>query len=146
MVEPDYRWLYVFVAVAVRKGKVHWSWIDSMKTEMVGATVNGLNQQTEVAVVVWDGAPSHRDQRLHGLGLALIGLPRTAQISIRRSGYLRRCGQWIDGKVYGSVEDKAEAVDAFLTRFESDPNRVRALTGWDWIEEAVHGLPLRLAA
>ena len=136
----------MFVAVAVRKGKVHWSWIDSMKTEMVGATVNGLNQQTEVAVVVWDGAPSHRDQRLHGLGLALIGLPPYSPDLNPAERVFEEVRQWIDGKVYRSVEDKAEAVDAFLTRFESDPNRVRALTGWDWIEEAVHGLPLRLAA
>lgn len=58
-----YKWRYLFLAVDVEKGKVHWSWIDSMKAEMVGAAV------------VWDGAPSHRDQRVHGLGLPLIGLP-----------------------------------------------------------------------
>ena len=48
-----YKWLYLFVVVDVGKGKLHWSWIDSMKTEMVGAAVNGLKQQTEVAAVVW---------------------------------------------------------------------------------------------
>ena len=48
-----YKWLYLFLVVEVRKGKLYWSWIDSMKAEMVGAAVNGLKQQTEVSAVVW---------------------------------------------------------------------------------------------
>jgi len=39
-----------------------------------------------------------------------------------------------------------EVVEAFLTEFESDPNRVRGLAGWEWIDEAVKDLPTLLAA
>ena len=39
-----YEWRYLFLVVDVHKGKLHWSWIDSMKAEMVGAAVNGLKQ------------------------------------------------------------------------------------------------------
>ncbi len=31
-----YEWRYLFLVVDGRKGKLHWSWIDSMKAEMVG--------------------------------------------------------------------------------------------------------------
>jgi hypothetical protein len=55
-----YKWSYLFLVVDGLAGKLHWTWIDSMKAESVGAAVNGLNQQTEVAAVVWDGAPAHR--------------------------------------------------------------------------------------
>jgi len=48
-----YKWLHLFLAVDVRNGELHWSWLDSMKAEMVGAAVNGLKQQTEVAALVW---------------------------------------------------------------------------------------------
>ena len=54
--------------------------------------------------------------------------------------------RWGEGRVYGSMEEKVEAVNSYLSRLESDPDRVRSLAGWDWIEEAVQGLPSRHAA
>ena len=70
-----YEWRYLFLVVDGRKGKLYWSWINSMKADMMAAVVKGLKQHTEVAAVVWDGAPSHRDKFVRGLGLPLIGLP-----------------------------------------------------------------------
>jgi transposase len=117
-----------------------------MKAEMVGAAVNGLKQQTEVGAVVWDGAPSHRDRRMRGLGLPLIGLPPYSPELNPAERVFEEVRRWIEGKVYRSIEDKVEAVEAFLTEFESDPNRVRSLAGWEWIDEAVQYLPALLAA
>ena len=54
--------------------------------------------------------------------------------------------RWIEGRVYSSIEDKVEAVEEFLSRLESDPHQVRALTGWDWIEEAIQGFHAHIAA
>jgi hypothetical protein len=34
-----------------------------------------------------------------------------------------------------------KAVGAELARIEADPDRVRRLTGWDWISAAVQQLP-----
>ena len=141
-----YEWLYLFVVVDVRKGKLHWSWIDSMKTEMVGAAVNGLKQQTEVAAVVWDGAPSHRDHRVHGLGLPLIGLPPYSPELNPAERVIEEVRRWIEGRVYNSIEDKVEAVEAFLSKLESDPHQVRVLTCWDWIDQAIQRLPCGIAA
>ncbi|MDP6103003.1 MAG: transposase [Dehalococcoidia bacterium] len=141
-----YEWRYLFLVVDGRKGTLHWTWIDSMKAEMVGAAVNGLKQQTEVGAVVWDGAPSHRDRRMRGLGLPLIGLPPYSPELNPAERVFEEVRRWIEGKVYRSIEDKVEAVEAFLTEFESDPNRVRSLAGWEWIDEAVQYLPALLAA
>ena len=141
-----YEWRYLFLVVDGRKGTLHWTWIDSMKAEMVGAAVNGLKQQTEVGAVVWDGAPSHRDRRMRGLGLPLIGLPPYSPELNPAERVFEEVRRWIEGKVYRSIEDKVEAVEAFLTEFESDPNRVRSLAGWEWIDEAVEHLPPLLAA
>ncbi len=117
-----------------------------MKAEMVGAAVNGLEQQTEVGAVVWDGAPSHRDRRMRGLGLPLIGLPPYSPELNPAERVFEEVRRWIEGKVYRSIDDKVEAVEAFLTEFESDPNRVRSLAGWEWIDGAVQHLPTLLAA
>jgi len=141
-----YEWLYLFLAVDVRKGKLHWTWIRSMNAEMVGAAVNGLKQNTEVAAVVWDGAPGHRDQRVQELGMSLIGLPPYSPELNPAERVFEEVRRWIEGRVYNSIEDKVEAVEAFLSKLESDPQQVQALTCWDWIDEAIQGLPLRLAA
>jgi transposase len=117
-----------------------------MKTEMVGAAVNGLKQHTEVAAVVWDGAPSHRDRRMGGLGLPLIGLPPYSPELNPAERVFEEVRRWIEGRVYQTIEDKVEAVEAFLTKLESDHNRVRGLAGWEWIDEAVEHLPTLLAA
>lgn len=134
-----YEWLYLFLVVDGRKGKLYWVWIDSMKAEMAAAAVNGLKRQTEMAAVVWDGAASHRDELVRGVGLPLIGLPPYSPELNPAERVFQEVRRWIEGKVYLSLKDKVAAVEAFLSEFESDPHRVRSLAGWDWIEDAIQG-------
>ena len=141
-----YKWLYLFMVVDVRKGKLYWSWIDSMKTEMVGAAINGLKRGTEIEAVVWDGAGSHRDRRVAGLGVGLIGLPPYSPELNPAERVFEEVRRWIEGKVYKSIEEKVMAVEAFLTELETEPDRVRSLTDWDWIEDAVQQLPSQYTA
>ena len=44
--------------------------------------------------------------------------------------------RWVEGRVYGSIEEKVEAVNSYLRRLASDPKRVRSLAGWNWIDES----------
>ena len=141
-----YEWRYLFLVVDGRKGKLYWSWIDSMKADMMAAAVNGLKQQTEVTAIVWDGAASHRGELVRGVGLPLIGLPPYSPELNPAERVFEEVRRWIEGRAYPSLEDKVEAVDTFLTKLESDPNRVRGLAGWEWIDEAVERLPTLLAA
>lgn len=141
-----YEWAYLFLAVDGRKGTLHWTWIDSMKAEMVEAAVNGLKHNTDVEAVVWDGAPSHRDGRMGGVGLPLIELPPYSPELNPAERVFEEVRRWIEGKVYGSIEDKVGAVNAFLTKLESNPDQVRSLTAWDWIDDAVQTLPVPFAA
>ena len=54
--------------------------------------------------------------------------------------------RWVEGRVYGSVEEKMAAVDECLSRLESDPERVKSLVGWKWIIQNVQGLSEDYAA
>jgi hypothetical protein len=81
-----------------------------------------------------------------GLGLPLIGLPPYSPELNPAERVFEEVRRWIEGTVYPSLEQKVEAVAAYLTDLESDPGLVRALCGWDWIEEAIRGLPASLAA
>ena len=141
-----YEWRYLFLVVDGRKGTLHWTWIDSMKAEMVGAAVNGLKQNTEVAAVVWDGAPSHRGELVRGVGLPLIALPPYSPELNPAERVFEEVRRWTEGKVYPSLEDKVAAVSAYLTGLESNPDRVRTLAGWDWIQQAIEDLPTHIAA
>ena len=106
----------------------------------------GLKQQTEVAAVVWDGARSHRHELVCRVGLPLIGLPPYSPELNPAERVFEEVRRWIEGKVYPSLEDKVAAVEAYLTELESNPDRVRGLAGWDWIEDAIQRLPARYAA
>ena len=107
-----YEWLYLFVVVDGQKGKLYWSWIDSMRGDMTAAAVNGLRQQTEIAAVVWDGAASHRGELVRGVGLPLIGLPPYSPELNPAERVFQEVRRWIEGRVYRSIEDKVEEVDA----------------------------------
>ncbi len=140
-----YEWRYLFLVVDGRKGTLHWTWINSMKTEMVGAAVNGLKQQTEVEAVVWDGASSHRHELVRGVGMPLIRQPPYSPELNPAERVIEEVRRWVEGKVYPSLEDKVAAVEVYLTELESNPDRVRGLAGWDWIEDAIQRRPARFA-
>lgn len=141
-----YEWRYLFLVVDGRKGKLHWTWIDSMKAEMVGAAVKGLKQSTEVTVVVWDGARSHRNELVRGVGLPLVTLPPYSPELNPAERVFEEVRRWIEGKVYSSIEEKVNAVETFLTELDADPNRVQRLCQWGWIDTAVDGLQAAIAA
>jgi len=85
-------------------------------------------------------------QQVQELGMPLIGLPPySPELNPVERGF-EEVRRWIEGKVYRSIDEKVEAVQAFLSELESDPERVREITAWDWIDKAIQGLPVRLAA
>ena len=91
-------------------------------------------------------ASSHRHELVRGVGLPLIGLPPYSPELNPAERVFEEVRRWIEGKVYPSLEDKVAAVEAYLTELESNPDRVRGLAGWDWIEDAIQRLPARYAA
>ena len=69
-VQMVYRWTYLFLVVDVRRGRLVWSWIDSMKSESIAVAVNGLKHDSDIAALVWDGARGHRAKLGRGCGAA----------------------------------------------------------------------------
>ena len=52
----------------------------------------------------------------------------------------------MEGRVYGSLEEKVDAVNECLSRLESDPERVKSLVSWEWIRRNVQGMSEDYAA
>jgi hypothetical protein len=131
------KWRYLFLVVDGQAGTLYWCWLDSMAGDDVLAALGGLQQETEIAALVWDGAPSHRDQDVSALGLPLIGLPPYSPELNPAERVFEEVRRWIEGKVYATLADKVAAVAAFLTELDSDPARIRSSAGWDWITAAL---------
>ena len=145
-VQFTYTWRHLFVVINGRAGRVHWAWLPNLKAATLAAAVGGLGQgQTEVDAVVWDRAPAHRDGRMRPfarrLGLALIEQPPSAPELNPAERLIEEIRRAVDGRVYATLDDKIAAVDAFLIELDADPDRVRRLAGWDWIEQALDSLP-----
>ena len=103
--------------------------------------VRGMQDTTDLEAVVWDGAPSHRDERLPRIGLPLIALPAYAPELNPAERVFEEIRGEIEGDVYATVEDKVAAVEAILRDLDADPARVQRLTGWTWIHAAFAELP-----
>jgi hypothetical protein len=133
----SYKWSYLFLVVDGQAGRLHWCWLDSMAGDELLAAVGGLQQETEIGALVWDGAPSHRDGAVSALGLPLIGLPPYSPELNPAERVFEEVRRWVEGKLYPTLADKVAAVEEFLTKLDSDPARIRSLAGWDWITAAL---------
>ena len=121
--------------------------MDSMRSETVVRALLGLRRHTHVRALVWDGARSHRSELVRSVaGVKTIVQPAYSpelNPAERVFEEVRRC---VEGRVYGSIEEKMEAVNDCLSGLESDPERVRSIAGWDWIKRNVQGLRENYAA
>ena len=137
----SYQWRYLFVVVDGRAGRRSWCWHDSMAaTELLGM-VRAVQQQTDLAALVWDGAPSHHDERVTALGLPLIGLPPYSPELNPAERFFAEVRRAVEGEPYATLDDKVAAVQAVLEEWDADPDRLRSLCGWQWIEDAAPALP-----
>ena len=137
-----YEWMYLFCVVDGRRGRLLWSWIDSMKSACIAEAVNGLKYGTEVEAPVWAGARGHRSRLVEVVGLTTVVQPVYSPEFNPADRVFEEVRRWVEGRVYGSIEEKVEAVSAYLRRLETD----RSLAGWDWIDEAIESLPSSYAA
>ena len=145
-VQMVYRWMYLFLVVDVRRGRLLWSWIDSMRSESIAAAVNSLKRHSDIAALVWDGARGHRAESVESMGLPTIVQPPYSPELNPAERVFQEVRRWVEGRVYGSVEEKMEAVDSYLRELESDPSRVRSLANWHWIKRSTLSLPTHYPA
>ena len=140
-VQLVYRWTYVFVVVDIRRGRLLWSWIESMKSVAIAEAVDGLKHHSDIEALVWDGARGHRSEVVRSVGLPTIVQPPYSPELNPAERVFQEARRWVEGRVYESIEEKVKAVDAYLSELASDPERVRSLAAWDWIEDNIQRLP-----
>ena len=70
-VQTVYEWRCLFCVVDGRRGKLLWSWIDSMTSRRIAEAVNGLKQGTDMEALVWDDAGGHRSRLVEAVNAYL---------------------------------------------------------------------------
>ena len=126
----------MFLAVECRSGRLWYCWIDSMQGAEFCGVVRGIEQTTDIAAVVWDGAPGHRDGRVSAIGLPLVTVPPYSPELNPAERLFEAIRAETEGTVYPDLATKCAAVDAILARWDADPATVRSLADWSWIRAA----------
>jgi hypothetical protein len=140
-----YEWRYLVAAVDGQAGRVWWNWVPSMKAEALWPTIAGIQEMDLLDALVWDNAPSHRDEEITDLDLAFVGLPPYSPELNPAERLFEEIRRRVEGRVYATLDAKVADVQVFLEQIDADPPRVRRLCGWDWINAAIATLPESLA-
>lgn len=138
--EYQHVWAYLNLAVNGLTGTLRWRWTENMKGKSIAPVVQQWGTEG-VTTIVWDRARGHR-----GSAYAAVKVHRVEQPPYspelnpaeRVFEYLR---SQIEGKVYGTIEAKQQAVEVELQKLATDSEKVKSLAGWNWICQAVIGLP-----
>ena len=145
-VQVSYKWTYLFLVVDGQRGKVSWTWMESMKTEDIAPAVREVAQDSEVGAVVWDGASGHSSDDAKSTGLATVIQPPYSPELNPAERVFQEARRDVEGVVYASISEKKKAVDESLRGLASDPDRVRSLAGWGWIADNLRSLGMPRAA
>lgn len=139
-VEIQYRWKYLALAVDSLRGELWWEWMENMKKESVAAVVRRWCAEG-IAGLIWDRAPSHRAGLVKQAGVKLVPLEAYSPELNPPERIFEEIRARVEGRIYGELDSKVEAVERFLRQLASDRQRVQRLAGWSWIVHALKHLP-----
>jgi DDE superfamily endonuclease len=139
-------WRYLHLVCDPVGGRIWWGWYYTMDGEATARLVAAVRDETDLAAVVWDRAPSHRTATVRAVGLPLIEQPPySPELNpVERIFEYLRAG--IEGVVYPSIMDKVSAVEAILEELDAETERIKRLIGWTWITGQLASLPTDYAA
>jgi hypothetical protein len=137
-------WRYLALAVDGRCGTVTWRWVANMRGPAIAEAAQHWRADGEEAVV-WDGAHSHTAPEVQQVGLTLLQQPPYAPELNPAERVFEELRRAVEGHPYASIEDKVAAVERELHALAADPERVKRLTGWQWIHDACEQLPQKVA-
>lgn len=89
------------------------------------------------AVVVWDGAPGHRNHAVQATGVRTVLLPPYSPELDPAERVFRALRPEVEGEVYANLAAKQALADDWLRTFAADSERVRAMIAWPWLLEQI---------
>jgi transposase len=141
-VQVEYRWRSLLLAVAPLSGELRWAWIDRMRQEHLRPVLD----EWQLECVVWDGAPSHKSKQITPLTTKRVALPAYAPELNPAERVFEEIRARVEGVVYESLDAKQAEAETYLKELQHDPQRVRQLCDWSWLNDALTRLPPPAAA
>lgn len=133
-------WYWLAVAVVPRSGVLEAQWMGALASDAFLPVLRDW-RDAGIDLLVWDGLPGHR-----GLSASATPVPTILQPPVspelnpaERVGEAIRAA--VEGRTYPTLWRKMLAVEAVLHEFQADRGRVKRLTGYPWILDALRGLP-----
>jgi transposase len=139
-VQMERKWCYLLLAVQPIEGRLFWCWIENLKAESIAPVLQRWGQEGVGAAVV-DRASGHQSAGKQANGIVLIFQPPYSPEVNPAERVFEELRRAIEGQVYDGLEEKVARVEEELHRLASEPERVRRLTSWSWIQKAWAGLP-----
>lgn len=139
LLEYKYEWAYLNLAVNGLTGALLWDWTPNMKGASIAPVVEAWAEQG-VDAVVWDRARGHRGPAYEDCSVTRIEQPPYSpelNPAERVFEYLR--GR-VEGVVYGTVANKQQAVERELKKLAGNPEAVKSIAGWQWIQDSISAL------
>jgi hypothetical protein len=138
--ELKYVWRYLVLAVDPIKGRLWWRWVERLRKESIFEVLKWFKAEG-IEAVIWDNAPGHTAGLIRACGVPTVNLPPYSPELNPVERIFEELRRQIEGKVYGQIELKVEAAELLLKALTADPSRVKRLTGWPWITDALLSLP-----
>jgi hypothetical protein len=86
---------------------------------------------------IWDGSGTHRARVIRATGPAHIRLPAYAPELSPAERLFEEIRGRLPGRLYVTIDAKAEAVEQFLAELRADATRHSRLVGRDWTSNAL---------
>jgi transposase len=123
-------------------GEIRWAWIERMRQEQLRPVL----EDWELACVVWDGAPSHKGKQIAALATTRIALPAYSPELNPVERVFEEIRARVEGVVYESLDATQAEAERYLKELQDDPERVKQLCRWAWLDAALTTLPPPTAA
>lgn len=136
-VQIVFAWRYLVLGVNCLTGALRWAWASRVRQQELKPVLQGWSP----CAVVWDRAPAHAARAVLPPDVQRIFLPPYAPELDPAERIFEEIRREIEGEVYASLAAKQHAIEQFLRRLAADPQRVKALIGWEWIQAAYAALP-----
>ena len=137
-VQPKCEWSYLILAVSPLTGEVKWEWIERMRQEYIRPVL----QRWALEAVVWDKAPSHRAKSLSELSTARVFVPSYSSPELNPAERVfEEVRSRVEGRLYESLHDKRREAESYLKELAANPERVKGLCGWGWLQASLESLP-----
>lgn len=140
-VQVKYVWSYLLLAVDPLRGRLRWAWLLRMNAEHLLPVLT----QWKLPAVVWDGAPAHKAKAMHALETVRIRQPAYSPELNPAERIFQEVRRHTEGKRYDSLEAKQQAAETYLKTLHANPERVKRLCSWAWIQQALDSLPPKSA-